>query len=234
MHSIAVDWMGVGKDGPGDSALRISATCSRRLSTAVFNEAPQISQFGSEGWFWYVHRGHDSVPPEDLEAGPPLLLSLGGAAGAGLFEMAAMAALTRCMAGGLMPQARHGGIGVREASAGSKLEGTGLEKEQMGQTQEALRDGAGAGLFRRSGEAEAGLAVMEAARPRVSWLAGLGKRVILGEDLRKPAYEHYQSLHGHASQTDVHRSRASPRLSGRWQPSCCAARHGPHNTRDGR
>lgn len=118
----------------------------------------------------------------------PLLLSLGGAAGAGLLEIAAMAALTTCMVGGLMPQARHGGIGVREASAGSKLEGTGFEKEQIGQTQDALREGAGAGLFRRSGEPDEGLGAMEVDRPRVSWLAGLGKRVILGEDLRKPAY----------------------------------------------
>ena len=119
----------------------------------------------------------------------PLLLSLGGAAGAGLLEIAAMAALTTCMVGGLMPQARHGGMGVREASAGSKLEGTGFEKEQIGQTQDALREGAGAGLFRRSGEPDEGLGAMEVDRPRVSWLAGLGKRVILGEDLRKPAYK---------------------------------------------
>ena len=36
-----------------------------------------------------------------------------------------------------MPQARHGGIGVRDASAGSKLDGTGFEKEHIGQTQDA-------------------------------------------------------------------------------------------------
>jgi hypothetical protein len=99
-----------------------------------------------------------------------------------------MAALTTCIVGGLMPQARHGGIGVREASAGSKLEGTGFEKEQIGQIQDALREGAGAGLLRRSGEPDEGLGAIEVDRPRVSWLAGLGKRVILGEDLRKPAY----------------------------------------------
>jgi hypothetical protein len=173
-----------------------------------------------------------------------LFLSLGGAAGAGLFEMAAMAALTTCMVGGLMPQARHGGIGVREASAGSKLEGTGFEKEQIGQTQDALREGAGAGagLFRRSGEPDEGLGAIEADsdsdRPRVSWLAGLGKRVTLGEDLRKPAY--VQRVHQSVKhcncvlQTNVHRTRASPRPSRRWPPSSCAAQHDLRNTRGGR
>ena len=50
-----------------------------------------------------------------------------------------------------MPQARHGGIGKRDARAGSKLEGTGLEKEQMGHTHVALAGGGGAGLLCRGG-----------------------------------------------------------------------------------
>jgi hypothetical protein len=61
--------------------------------------------------------------------------------------MAAIAALTTCTVGGLMPQAKHGGTGVREAKAGSKLEGTGFEKEHIGHTQVALGAGAGAGLL---------------------------------------------------------------------------------------
>src|ERR1700742_4587241 len=48
--------------------------------------------------------------------------------------------------GGLMPQAKHGGSGnASVAIVGSKFEGTGLEKEQMGQTQVPLTTGDGAG-----------------------------------------------------------------------------------------
>ncbi len=115
-----------------------------------------------------MHRGHDIIPPDEAEAVVPLLLSFGGVAGAGLLEMAAMAAFTTCIIGGLMPQARHGGIGVRDASAGSKFDGTGFEKEHMGHTQDALIDGAGAGLLRRSGEPDAGLCAIGADRPRDS------------------------------------------------------------------
>jgi hypothetical protein len=135
-----------------------------------------------------VHLGHTVPPEDDTEIAAPFLLSFGGVTGPGRFEMAAIAAFTTCIVGGLMPQARHGGIGVRDASAGSKLEGTGFEKEQIGHTQDALIDGGGAGLFRRSGEPDAGLGAAGALNPRESWFAGLGKRVILGEDLRKPAY----------------------------------------------
>jgi hypothetical protein len=78
-------------------------------------------------------------------------VSLGGGPGAGLFEMAAMAALTTCTVGGLMPHAKQGGMGVRDARAGSKLDGTGLEKEQIGHTQVALAGGGGAGLLCRGG-----------------------------------------------------------------------------------
>lgn len=135
-----------------------------------------------------MHLGHSVPPEDDTEAVALLLLSFGGVTGPGRFEIAAIAAFTICIVGGLIPQARHGGIGVRDASAGSKLDGTGFEKEQMGHTQEALIDGGGAGLFRRSGEPDEGLGTAGALNPRESWFAGLGKRVILGEDLRNPAY----------------------------------------------
>lgn len=53
--------------------------------------------------------------------------------------MAAIAAFTTCTNGGLIPQARHGGNGVFAfARLGSKFDGTGFEKEQMGQIQVAL------------------------------------------------------------------------------------------------
>lgn len=73
-----------------------------------------------------------------------------------------------------MPHARHGAKGVRAfAVAGSKFDGTGLEKEQMGQTHVALTDGAaGAGLPRLSGVVLALLAEVEA--PLESCLDGLG------------------------------------------------------------
>lgn len=83
-----------------------------------------------------------------------------------------MAALTTCTRGGFIPQARHGGNGVRAlAVAGSKLDGTGFEKEQIGQTHVALTDaaGAGAGLPRLSGVMAALLVA-----PRDSCFAGLG------------------------------------------------------------
>ena len=58
---------------------------------------------------------------------------------AGRFDRLAIAAFTTRMNGGLMPQAKHGGIGVCSFAAdGSKFEGTGFEKEQMGQIHVAL------------------------------------------------------------------------------------------------
>jgi len=87
-----------------------------------------------------------------------------------------------------MPHARHGGIGVREAIAGSKFEGTGFEKEHIGHTQVALCCGAGAGLLCRGGVVAVGLpGIAGVGAPRASCFKGLGKNVIFAEDLRKPA-----------------------------------------------
>ena len=48
-------------------------------------------------------------------------------------DLEAMAALSTCTIGGLMPHAKHGGIGVCIfAVVGSKFVGTGLEKEHIG------------------------------------------------------------------------------------------------------
>ena len=136
-----------------------------------------------------MHLGQESAEPlEFVEAATPVAFSLGGGPGAGRFDMAAIAALTTCTVGGLIPQARHGGIGVREASAGSKLEGTGLENEHIGHTQVALAGGAGAGLPCRGGvleEEPSGVGGSDT--PRESCFKGLGYRVIFAEDLRKPA-----------------------------------------------
>lgn len=57
----------------------------------------------------------------------------------GRLDIAAMAALVTCTSGGLIPHARHGGRGVLALAVdGSKLEGTGLENEHIGQIQVAL------------------------------------------------------------------------------------------------
>lgn len=64
-----------------------------------------------------------------------------------------MAAFTMCTNGGLIPQARQGGIAVFAlAVAGSKLEGTGFENEHIGQIQVAFAGGgAGETAEERSG-----------------------------------------------------------------------------------
>ena len=60
--------------------------------------------------------------------------------------MAEMAAFTTTTSGGLIPQARHGASGVCAfAVPGSKFDGTGFEKLQMGHTQVPLTSRAGAG-----------------------------------------------------------------------------------------
>lgn len=57
-------------------------------------------------------------------------------------EIAAMAAFKTTANGGLIPQARHGGRGVEAlALPGSKVGGTGLEKEQIGHIQVAFDGG---------------------------------------------------------------------------------------------
>lgn len=88
--------------------------------------------------------------------------------------MAAIAALTTCTVGGLIPQARHGGIGVRDARAGSKFEGTGLEKEHIGHTHVALVGGGGAGLLCRGGVADEADGVGATGAPRDSCFEGFG------------------------------------------------------------
>lgn len=117
--------------------------------------------------------------------------------------LAVTAALSTVANGGLMPQAKHGGSGKASvAIVGSKFEGTGLENEQMGQTQVPLTTGAGVdetdkgrGLAEREagveedttlwncGDCDAPVLVIEP-NPRLS---GLGNKVTLADDLRNPA-----------------------------------------------
>lgn len=68
-----------------------------------------------------------------------------------------MAAFSTCVKAGLMPHARHGGRGVWAfAVAGSKLEGTGLEKVQIVQTQVAALAGDGSTGAGRNGLSDRG------------------------------------------------------------------------------
>jgi hypothetical protein len=93
-----------------------------------------------------VHRGQDTDPAVVASRLPLLVgvLSSGAdelASGKGGSRLAAavIAAFNTVVNGGLIPQARHGGRLVAVvAVAGSKLEGTGLEKVHIGQIQVAL------------------------------------------------------------------------------------------------
>lgn len=101
-----------------------------------------------DGWFTKVHRGQDTDPPGPGDATEPgwgILCEMAGDAIKGKGESrlvaALMAAFSTVVNGGLIPHARHGGKCVAAlAVAGSKLDGTGLENEQIGQIQVALID----------------------------------------------------------------------------------------------
>lgn len=122
-------------------------------------------------------------PVEFIE---PPLPSWGAAAAAA----AVIAAFNTVVKGGLIPQARQGGIVVALAVEGSKFDGIGLEKVHIGQIHVALT-GVGADGFKHGREVCA----------RVGWdldgpmplelepfFGGLGCNVIFGADFRKPAW----------------------------------------------
>lgn len=108
--------------------------------------------------------------------------------------------------GGLIPQARQGAKGVCSFEVcGSKFEGTGFEKEQIGHIQVAVLAGAGSddgrwnGLsLRDNGDAVAlleGAVRLDIVRfCTEDRLEGLGTRVIFAEDFKKPAYATVSSL----------------------------------------
>lgn len=114
-----------------------------------------------------------------------------------------MAAFSTWVKAGLMPQARHGGRGVCAlAEAGSKLDGTGLEKLQMVHTHVAVLAGdesTGADLrgLSERGAGEAVVLFLGEAVPKAGDLdcnaeplVGFGIRVTFGEDFRKPAWNY--------------------------------------------
>jgi hypothetical protein len=124
-------------------------------------------------------------------------------------EAAAMAALSTTENGGLIPHAWHGGRGVEElALAGSKLEGTELEKEQIVHIQVAFdsgilvvtREGPN-GLFAlETGDEEAprAMAFLLSVCCMEPWprFSNFGWNVIFGEDFKKPAWADYEHLYG--------------------------------------
>lgn len=115
---------------------------------------PHISHDSSDGWFKKVHRGHwkeasgsdvfgglsraagDSPPPTNPALPDEPCGRIGkGDATACLLVALFIAAFNTWVKAGLIPQARHGGRGVRAfAVAGSKFDGTGFEKLHMVQT----------------------------------------------------------------------------------------------------
>lgn len=99
----------------------------------------------------------------------------------------------------MIPHAKHGARGVlSSAERGSKFDGTGFEKEHIGQIQVAVLVGEGSAVGKRNGLSvrDRGVAVafldgiLRLATVRF-WvedrLEGFGTRVILAEDFKKPA-----------------------------------------------
>lgn len=111
-----------------------------------------------------------------------------------------IAAFSMWVSSGLIPQARHGARGEwGPAVVGSKFEGTGFEKLQIGHIQVAVVVGEGSGVGRwnwpstrdngdelalRDGSSRFGTRVSVR-------FGGLGTSVIFAEDLRNPAYAKY-------------------------------------------
>jgi hypothetical protein len=111
--------------------------------------------------------------------------------GDSLLVAAAIVAFKIVANGGFIPHARQGGIGG-DAEA-SKLDGTGLEKEQMGHTQVAFIDWGGFG----DAPLEANVCVgcplgVNGGVLCCCWIrlrfCGLGNMVILADDFKKPAW----------------------------------------------
>jgi hypothetical protein len=102
--------------------------------------------------------------------------------------------------GGFIPQARQGANGVCPFEvSGSKFEGTGFEKEQIGHIHVAVLAGVGSDVgrwkglsLRDNGDAvallEGGTVRLDIARfCTEDRLEGFGTRVIFAEDFKKPA-----------------------------------------------
>ena len=126
---------------------------------------------------------------------------------------------------------------------GSKFEGTGFEKEHIGQIHVAELAGVGSGVGRWNppsaldkGEAVVLLEGLLKPDTMRFWtddrLEGFGTRVIFAEDFRKPAYcnvsNKNNNRHVHVKPS-LHRIHSGQRLSDRLQRSSCVGRHGRHS-----
>lgn len=152
---------------------------------------------------------------------------------------------------GLIPHAKHGAKTVRSlAVCGSKLDGTGFEKLQIGHIQVPLLLGGAAGVGRWNGLSDReGDEVELLERPlrfdtaRLCMieerLRGLGIRVILAEDFKKPAWPRQTYPLPHNLREDIRRTRTSPHPSGllRWSsfedPRCRHSKYGVRSDRPG-
>lgn len=132
-------------------------------------------------------------------------MGCGGLATAGSrFVTAEIAALRTVVKGGFIPHARHGGKFVDAVAVeGSKFDGTGFEKEHIEQIHVALT-GCGDGDFcGRSCASDGcsfagckfeacgieGLVVSVLVGRSSLFFAGLGCRMIFGDDFKKPTYD---------------------------------------------
>jgi len=111
---------------------------------------------------------------------------------AGGFLRATNAALTTWIYGGLIPQARHAGRGVRAfAVVGSKFGGMSFENEQIGQIHVPVTVVVGAGEEVRDRKGlpceDAGVAGVVFRPASEVRFVTFGYRVIFAEDFRKPA-----------------------------------------------
>lgn len=198
------------KNGAGDSERR-SPSLGFKAFTAA-NGAPHISHSNRDGWFTNVHRGHATEEP--ASASTDWLPLTGVSAGCGglattgsRFVAADIAALRIVASGGLIPHAKHGGIFVDAvAVVASKFDGTGFENEQIEQIHVALTGWGDAGFAPRSCASDGctlagcrfeacgidGLVASVLAGLSSLFFAGLGCRMIFGDDFKKPAYITYQ------------------------------------------
>lgn len=197
--------------GAGDAERLLARSSNELASFVVGRRPPHISHICREGWLWNVHCGQISVSGSDeklCRLGSALIelgVSGAGVSAGGCVEPPLMAALRINANEGLMPHVRHGGIGKdSEATEGSKLEGTGLVKVQIGQTQMAVLT---IGVTRDTELVRKGLEDLDPGDEEDCWrrctpgdrgafcrtdpgafLIGLGCIVTFAEDRRKPAY----------------------------------------------
>lgn len=197
--------------GAGDADLVIAESSKAFANFVVGRRPPHISQICRDGWLWNVHCGQISVSGSDeklCRLGSWWLLKVGdsgtGASSVGRDEPPLMAALRINANGGLIPHVRQGGTGKdSEATEGSKFEGTGFVKVQIGQTQIAVFT---IGVTRDTAFGRKGLEDLDPGDEEDCWrrctpgdrgafcrivpgvfLRGLGWIVTFAEDRRKPA-----------------------------------------------